>query len=62
MQEKLPEIRRNRKMWSFVAIVVLLAFFMIWTLGFFGTPARESIMPDATEGVPVVPGTLDTQP
>lgn len=45
MQEHLPRVHSHKLHWVLLAAVVAAAFFVIWTMGFFGTPLRPAVGP-----------------
>ena len=45
MQESLPKVRKNRAVWGTVALVVIAAFFLVWSLGNYGTPGKTGVSP-----------------
>jgi hypothetical protein len=45
MKQRLPQVRKKRPLWAVVAAVAALAFFLIWTLGNFGTPGIPQVNP-----------------
>lgn len=51
MQEHLPRVYNHKLRWILLALAVGAAFFLFWTMGFWGTPAKPGVGPIVVQPV-----------